>query len=365
MKGKTILVTGGCGFIGSNFIYHVLSARPTWRILNFDALTYSGNLVNFKELSSESASRHTFVHGDIRYGNVVDQLFADHEVDGIIHFAAESHVDRSILGPEAFVDTNVVGTFRILDASLRHWQRRGKPKDFRFVHVSTDEVYGSLGSEGFFREETPYDPSSPYSASKAASDHFVKAYFRTYGLPTIVTNCSNNYGPYQFPEKLIPLIILNILEAKALPIYGDGKNIRDWLYVIDHCNALVKVLEDGKPGESYNIGGEAERENIQVVHLLCDLLDARLRREGRGPSRRLIQFVMDRPGHDRRYAIDAGKLRSELGWSPKHSFEAGLELTVDWYLAHPNWIASVQSGEYRRWIDLNYESRDRNDLATS
>ena len=358
MVERTILVTGGCGFIGSNFIYHALGARPSWRILNLDALTYSGNLANFEALSPESGKRHTFVHGDIRRADILDALFADHAVDGVIHFAAESHVDRSILGPEAFVETNVVGTFRLLEASLRHWQRRGKPEGFRFVHVSTDEVYGSLGSEGHFREETPYDPSSPYSASKAASDHFVKAYFRTYGLPTIVTNCSNNFGPYQFPEKLIPLIILNILEEKPLPIYGDGKNIRDWLYVIDHCEALTRVLERGKPGESYNIGGGAEKENIQVVHLLCDLLDARLERKGPQSSRKLIHFVKDRPGHDRRYAIDARKLMRELDWAPMHTFEAGMDLTVDWYLSHKNWIASVQSGEYRKWIDLNYQSRD-------
>ncbi|MBW1767847.1 MAG: dTDP-glucose 4,6-dehydratase, partial [Deltaproteobacteria bacterium] len=274
-----------------------------------------------------------------------------------IHFAAESHVDRSIVGPEVFVETNVTGTFRLLEASRNHCEKGPGTDNFRFLHVSTDEVYGSLGPEGYFKEATPYDPSSPYSASKAASDHFVKAYFRTYGLPTLITNCSNNYGPYQFPEKLIPLMILNIIEEKPLPVYGDGKNVRDWLYVIDHCDAIMKVLEKGRPGETYNIGGGAERENIQIVHMLCDLLDARLGRSGKKSSRQLIHYVTDRPGHDRRYAIDATKIQNELGWHPGHQFKEALEATVDWYTNHMEWVDSVRSGEYRRWIEVNYDKR--------
>jgi dTDP-glucose 4,6-dehydratase len=274
-----------------------------------------------------------------------------------VHFAAESHVDRSILGPEAFVETNVMGTFRLLEASLSQWQSRGKPKDFCFLHISTDEVYGSLGAEGYFTEESPYDPSNPYSASKAGSDHLVRAYFRTYGLPTIITNCSNNFGPYQFPEKLIPLMILNVIEENSLPVYGDGKHVRDWLYVVDHCNGLLRVIEQGEPGETYNIGGGAERQNIVVVHLLCDLLDARLQRPKSKSSRRLIQFVSDRPGHDRRYAIDASKIKRELGWSPAHDFEEALEATVDWYLDNMDWVEFVRSGEYRKWIEINYGER--------
>lgn len=353
----TVLVTGGAGFIGTNFIRHVLSELPSWRIVNLDALTYAGNPFNLQDLAPEMIDRHRFVHGDIRDAVLLEQLFSEEPFDALVHFAAESHVDRSILGPEAFVETNVSGTFRLLEASLKHWEKRGKPKDFRFLHISTDEVYGSLGPEGCFTEITPYDPSSPYSASKAASDHFVNAYHRTYGLPTLITNCSNNFGPYQFPEKLIPLMILNIVEEKPLPVYGDGKNIRDWLYVLDHCDGLVKVLDQGRPGETYNIGGGAERQNIDVVHLLCDLLDVRLDRFGRESSRNLIQFVTDRPGHDRRYAIDATKIERELGWSPAHDFEEALEATVDWYLHNMDWVEMVRSGEYRKWIEINYGDR--------
>jgi len=251
-----------------------------------------------------------------------------------------------------------MGTFCLLNTSLNFWETTGRPEEFRFLHISTDEVYGSLGSEGYFTEESPYDPSSPYSASKAASDHFVKAYFRTYNLPTIITNCSNNYGPYQFPEKLIPLMILNILEEKPLPVYGDGKNVRDWLYVIDHCDALLTVFEGGKAGETYNIGGGAELQNIEVVHLLCDFMDARLDRSGEESSRQLIRFVADRPGHDFRYAIDATKIHKELGWSPNHRFEEALEATVDWYMNHMDWVESMRSGEYRKWIEINYEDRE-------
>ena len=354
---KTILVTGGAGFIGTNFIRHILVTRPDWRLVNLDALTYAGNLANFQDFSPSLAKRHRFIHGDIRDESLLDQLFAEESFDMVVHFAAESHVDRSILGPEVFLETNVEGTFRLLEGSLKCWEEKGRPETFCFLHISTDEVYGSLGSEGYFTESTPYDPSSPYSASKAASDHFVRAYFRTYTLPTIITNCSNNFGPYQFPEKLIPLMILNIMEEKVLPVYGDGKHVRDWLYVIDHCDGLLRVLEKGRPGETYNIGGGAERQNIDVVHLLCDLLDVRLDRSGRKASRNLIQFVTDRPGHDRRYAIDATKIKGELGWSPAHKFEEALEATVDWYLANLDWVEMVRSGEYRKWIEINYDKR--------
>ncbi len=324
MSTKTLLVTGGAGFIGTNFIRHVLAERPNWRIVNLDALTYAGNLANFEDLSPRPCGRHRFVHGAIQDSALLDRLFTEETIDAVVHFAAESHVDRSILRPEAFVETNVVGTFRLLEASLKNWKRQDKPKDFCFLHISTDEVYGSLGAEGYFTEESPYDPSSPYSATKAGSDHLVRAYFRTFGLPAIITNCSNNFGPYQFPEKLIPLMILNVMEENPLPVYGDGKHVRDWLYVIDHCDGLLRVLEQGEPGETYNIGGGAERQNIVVVHLLCDLLDARLQRPKSKSSRRLIQFVSDRPGHDRRYAIDASKIKRELGWSPAHDFEEAL-----------------------------------------
>ena len=357
MIPKTLLVTGGAGFIGTNFVRHFLTERPNWRIVNLDALTYAGNLANFQDLAPDTAARHRFVHGAIQDSALLEQLFKEETLAAVVHFAAESHVDRSILGPEAFVETNVMGTFRLLEASLRQWQSRGKPKDFCFLHISTDEVYGSLGAEGYFTEESPYDPSSPYSASKAGSDHLVKAYFRTFGLPAIITNCSNNFGPYQFPEKLIPLMILNLMEEKPLPVYGDGKNVRDWLYVIDHCDALIRVLEQGRPGETYNIGGDAERQNIEVVNLLCQLFDSRLGRSTEKASQRLIQFVSDRPGHDRRYAIDASKIKRELGWSPAHDFEESLAATVDWYLHNLDWVELVRSGEYRKWIEINYEDR--------
>jgi dTDP-glucose 4,6-dehydratase len=357
IEKKTILVTGGAGFIGSNFIRHILNERPCWKIVNIDALTYAGNPRNLDDMADEAENRYLFVHGDIRDGKQTEKLFAEYEFDGVVHFAAESHVDRSILGPESFLETNVVGTFRLLVASLNFWENMGRPEHFRFLHISTDEVYGSLGSTGYFTEKTPYDPSSPYSASKAASDHFVNAYFRTYGLPTIVTNSSNNYGPYQFPEKLIPLIILNIVEEKSLPVYGDGENIRDWLYVIDHCEALLKVFESGMPGETYNIGGGAERQNIEIVRQLCTLLDSHLNRCGKLSSHYLIKFVTDRPGHDRRYAIDPTKIKKELGWSPRHRFEEALEATVDWYLNNMEWVESVRSLEYRKWIEKQYGRR--------
>jgi len=352
-----ILVTGGAGFIGSNFIRRAFSVRKDWVIVNLDACTYAGNPSNLDGLAPDLAKRYHFVHGDITDSSLLELLFREHNFSSIIHFAAESHVDRSIVGPDVFVETNVTGTFRLLEASRRYWGKKPGTNAFRFLHVSTDEVYGSLGPEGYFKEETPYDPSSPYSASKASSDHFVKAYFRTYGLPTLITNCSNNYGPYQFPEKLIPLMILNIIEEKPLPIYGDGKNVRDWLYVIDHCDAIIKVLEEGRPGETYNIGGGAERENIQIVHMLCDLLDERLGIAGNKSSHNLIQYVTDRLGHDRRYAIDASKIRDELGWRPGHQFEHALEVTVDWYMNNMEWVNSVRSGEYRKWIEINYDKR--------
>jgi dTDP-glucose 4,6-dehydratase len=352
-----ILVTGGAGFIGTNFIRHALMIRQDWKILNLDALTYAGNPENFKGLPPELKARYRFIQGDIRDPAFLEKLFNEEEIDGIVHFAAESHVDRSILGPDAFVETNVVGTFHLLVTAKKYWERTGRSEGFRFLNISTDEVYGSLGPEGYFTEDTPYDPSSPYSASKASSDHFVKAYYRTYGFPTLITNCSNNYGPYQFPEKLIPLMILNIIEQKSLPVYGDGRNVRDWLYVIDHCEAIIRVLEKGVPGETYNIGGGAERENIQIVYLLCDILDERLDRKGKSSSRSLIRFVADRPGHDRRYAIDASKIHDQLGWKAGHTFESAIVSTVDWYLNHMEWVNRVRSGEYRKWIERNYAER--------
>jgi dTDP-glucose 4,6-dehydratase len=354
---QTYLITGGSGFIGTNFIRYTLKKRPTWKIINLDALTYAGNPKNLENLDLNIAERYRFVRGNILDSQLLDNLFSEYDFDSVIHFAAESHVDRSINRPEDFVQTNVLGTFRLLEACRKLQQGRNFPDGFRFLHISTDEVYGSLDSEGYFTEQTPYSPSSPYSASKASADHFVKSYFRTYDLPTIVTNCSNNYGPYQFPEKLIPLIILNIIEKKPLPVYGDGKNIRDWLYVIDHCEALITVLEKGIPGETYNIGGGAERENIEIVHLLCDLMDDRLGHHVSNSSRRLIQFVTDRPGHDKRYAIDATKIETELGWSPGFSFEKALASTVAWYMNNKKWIDFVRTGDYRIWIEKNYQHR--------
>lgn len=353
---NNILVTGGAGFIGSNFIQHVLSKRPDWHIVNLDALTYAGNISSLSNLKPEEQKRHTFVHGNICDAQLIENLFKTYTFKGIVHFAAESHVDRSITGPQAFVETNVNGTCALLQASLTSWNTQNNPADFLFHHVSTDEVYGSLGSEGAFTEESPYDPSSPYSASKAASDHFVRAYNKTYGLPVVITNCSNNYGPYQFPEKLIPLIIGNIQEEKNLPIYGDGSNVRDWLYVLDHCEALLRVFEKGISGETYNIGGGAERTNLQIVKQLCTILDRKLNRP-QGSSESLITYVKDRPGHDFRYAINAAKISKELNWKPQYSFEDALEKTVDWYLDNSSWVSSVHSGEYRKWLEINYDKR--------
>jgi dTDP-glucose 4,6-dehydratase len=351
----TILVTGGAGFIGANFVLDWLAAGDE-PVVNLDKLTYAGNLANLAAVSADA--RHHFVQGDIADQAAVEGLLAKHRPRAIVHFAAESHVDRSIHGPGDFIHTNVVGTFRLLEAARGHWQALpdGERQAFRFLHVSTDEVYGTLAEgDPAFSEATAYAPNSPYSASKAASDHLVRAWHHTYGLPVLTTNCSNNYGPFQFPEKLIPLMIANALEGKPLPVYGDGRQVRDWLYVGDHCEAIRTVLARGRPGEVYNVGGNAEKRNLEVVHALCDALQELRPREG--GYRGLVAFVADRPGHDRRYAIDARKIRAELGWSPRESFESGLARTVRWYLGHADWVAQVRSGEYRRWIEKNYEKR--------
>jgi dTDP-glucose 4,6-dehydratase len=343
---STVLVTGGAGFIGSNLIRHWLAEEQT-QLVSLDKLTYAGNLDSLADVADNP--RYAFVEGDVCDGPLVCRLLAEHRPGAVIHLAAESHVDRSIDGPAAFVETNVVGTFRMLEAARRYWSDLAEPdrSKFRFLHASTDEVYGSLGPEGRFAEATPYAPNSPYSASKAAADHFARAYYHTYGLPVLVTNCSNNYGPYQFPEKLIPLMILNALQGKPLPVYGDGQQVRDWLYVEDHCRAIRMVLADGTPGEVYNIGGDCERTNLEVVRAVCEIVD-RLRPDlPHVPCSSLVRFVADRPGHDRRYAIDAGKVRRQLGWQPHEDFQSGLERTVRWYLQNRTWVDRVTSGEYR------------------
>ena len=350
-----ILVTGGAGFIGSNFVLGWL-ADVGETLVNLDKLTYAGNLHNLAAASGDA--RYTFVRGDIGNRALVASLLDAHRPRAIVHLAAESHVDRSIHGPADFISTNVVGTFSLLEETRAYWATlpASEQERFRFLHVSTDEVYGSLGSrDAPFTETNPYAPNSPYAASKAGADHLVRAYQHTYGLPTITTNCSNNYGPFQFPEKLIPLAILNAVDGKPIPIYGDGGNVRDWLYVGDHCEALRVALERGSPGETYNIGGGSERTNIEVAQALCEILDA-LQPAG-APHSRLIAFVQDRPGHDRRYAIDSSKLRHELGWQPKRRLEAGLRETVEWYLANMPWVRAITSGEYRDWIAMNYGSR--------
>jgi dTDP-glucose 4,6-dehydratase len=347
-----ILVTGGAGFIGSNFVLDWIAATGE-PLVNVDKLTYAGNLANLASL--EADARHTFVRADIADRASLAQLLARHQPRAVVHFAAESHVDRSIHGPGEFVRTNVVGTFELLEAVRAYWQtlEAAAREKFRFLHVSTDEVYGSLGeNDPAFSETTAYAPNSPYSASKAGSDHLVRAYHHTYGLPTVTTNCSNNYGPYQFPEKLIPLMIANALEGKPLPVYGDGRQVRDWLYVSDHCEAIRVVLERGRLGETYNVGGNSERRNLEVVHALCDALQAARPRSG--GYRDLIRFVTDRPGHDRRYAIDARKIRGELGWQPRETFETGLARTVRWYLDNAAWVEQVKSGAYRQWIETHY-----------
>ncbi|HEY0231113.1 MAG TPA: dTDP-glucose 4,6-dehydratase [Dokdonella sp.] len=343
---KTLLITGGAGFIGGNFVLDVLAAGG-WRVVNLDALTYAGNLDTLASVSARPD--YAFEHGDIGDAAFVTRVLATHQPTAIVNFAAESHVDRSIDGPSAFAQTNVVGTLTLLECALAYW--RGLAIDrqdaFRFLHVSTDEVYGSLGPVGRFSEASPYQPNSPYSASKAASDHFVRAFHHTYGLPTLTTNCSNNYGPYQFPEKLIPLMMQKALAGEALPVYGDGRNVRDWLYVGDHCSAIRRVLEIGRVGEVYNVGGDAERENIHVVKTICALLDQRQPLADGRRRESLISYVKDRPGHDRRYAIDAGKIKRDLGWRPSESFESGIARTVDWYLANQTWVRRVLDGSYR------------------
>ncbi|ALF52271.1 spore coat protein [Nostoc piscinale CENA21] len=353
---QTVLVTGGAGFIGANFI--LLARQNNWfNIINLDKLTYASNLENLAQLQADP--NYDFLQGDIGNVELVSDLLNKYQPNAIINFAAETHVDRSIFSPQTFIQTNVVGTFNLLEATRFYWQKLSpqNQQQFRFLHVSTDEVYGSLSTQdSAFREDTPYAPNSPYAASKAASDHFVRAYYHTYGLPNLTTNCSNNYGPHQFPEKLIPLIILNAIDGKPLPIYGDGQNIRDWLYVIDHCEAIYLVLQKGKIGETYNIGGLNEQTNLTVVEKICTILDELAPKSDLRHSS-LMTFVPDRPGHDRRYAIDCDKIISELGWQPKENFDSGLLKTVQWYLDNSNWVNQVRSGAYQNWLKQNYENR--------
>lgn len=347
---QNLLVTGGCGFIGSNFIRYLLEETDfSGRIINLDKLTYAGNPENLADIAEQFPQRYVFQKADICDRAEVQRIFREFHIDTICHFAAESHVDRSIVAPDAFIQTNVIGTFNLLETA-----REFRQQLHLFHHVSTDEVFGSLGKEGAFTETTAYKPNSPYSASKAASDHLVRAYHKTYHIPITISNCSNNYGPYQFPEKLIPLMILNALERKPLPVYGDGSNIRDWLYVRDHCTAIWLIMNRGRRGETYNIGGDTELPNLQVVQLICDRLDAILPESGAPPRRQLITFVKDRPGHDWRYAIDFSKLRRELGWRPAESFDSGIDKTIRWYLAHQEWVERVRSGEYQKWIKAHY-----------
>jgi dTDP-glucose 4,6-dehydratase len=357
MMGNTILVTGGAGFIGSNFILQWME-REAAPVVNLDKLTYAGNPRNLERVSADP--RYSFVHGDIADRKLVAACLQDHRPRAIVHFAAESHVDRSILGPDDFIRTNVGGTFALLEEARGYWTAltAGERESFRFLHVSTDEVYGSLGpADRAFREKTAYAPNSPYSASKAASDHLVRAYHHTYQLPTLTTNCSNNYGPYQFPEKLIPLMILNARAGKTLPVYGDGQNVRDWIYVGDHCEAVRTVLAQGRAGETYNIGGWNEKTNVEIVGTICELLDEFCPKDPVIPHRNLITFVKDRPGHDRRYAIDAHKIERELKWHPRETFESGIRKTIFWYLENHEWIKEVTSGAYRQWVEKQYASR--------
>jgi dTDP-glucose 4,6-dehydratase len=356
---KNILVTGGAGFIGSNFIHHLLRTEADIKVVNFDALTYAGNLGSLEDIASDP--RYQFVQGNICDSEQVDLVLREHQIDTIVHFAAESHVDRSILGPRQFVETNVMGTFTMLEAARNFWLRdKSLPlESVRFHHVSTDEVFGSLKSgEPAWTEETPYAPNSPYAASKASSDHLVRSYGHTYGLPFTITNCSNNYGPYQFPEKLIPVIILNAMEGKPLPVYGDGQQIRDWLHVEDHCEAIHLVLTKGVNGSTYNVGGENQPANLTIVETICDILDEITPESAHKPHRSLIQFVTDRPGHDRRYDMDTHKISTELGWRPRHTLTEGLLDTVRWYISNSQWVAAIrQQQEYKGWMDANYKSR--------
>lgn len=354
---RSLLVTGGAGFIGSNFVLRTAAASGV-HVVTLDKLTYAGNVHNLATL--RGSSKHTFVQGDIQDRELVRSLLRTYDIAAVVHFAAESHVDRSILGPEEFIRSNIGGTFALLEEAKAYWQSlnaEGK-NSFRFLHVSTDEVYGSLRpDDAAFTEHTPYAPNSPYAASKASSDHLVRAYHHTYGLPTLTSNCSNNYGPYQFPEKLIPLTILNALNGKAIPVYGDGKNVRDWLYVEDHCDAISTILKLGKPGETYNVGGSSEKANIEVVNTICELMDELVPGSPSRPHKTLIKFVTDRPGHDRRYAVDASKLRTELGWQPQENFRSGIRKTIEWYLSHKDWLDSVVSGAYKDWIAAQYATR--------
>lgn len=354
---NTILVTGGAGFIGSNFILQWMAHEGT-PVINLDKLTYAGNVRNLEQIASDR--RYCFAHGDIVDRALVRELFRQHRPCAVFHFAAESHVDRSIHGPDDFIRTNVNGTFSLLEEARAYWSDLPQQarSEFRFLHVSTDEVYGSLGAaDPAFSEETAYAPNSPYSASKAAADHLVRAYHHTYGLPTLTTNCSNNYGPYQFPEKLIPLVILNGMAGKPLPVYGDGQNVRDWLFVEDHCEALRAVRARGKVGETYNIGGCNQKRNLEIVESICAILDELRSDDPVVPHGQLITFVKDRPGHDRRYAIDASKIRRELGWKPRASFESGIRKTIQWYLDHQDWVNEVTSGSYRQWITTHYAGK--------
>ena len=348
---NNILVTGGCGFIGSNFVRYLLKESDfKGRVVNVDKLTYAGNQDNLADIETDFQDQYVFIKADICDGARIDGIFDDYSIDTVCHFAAESHVDRSIVKPDAFIQTNIVGTFNLLESA-----RSRQKQMVRFHHISTDEVYGSLGREGYFTETTPYQPNSPYSASKASSDHLVRAYHKTYGLPITISNCSNNYGPYQFPEKLIPLIILNAIDGKSLPIYGDGRNVRDWLYVRDHCTAIWTVMKNGKTGETYNVGGDSEMENIAIVEIICDILDEKNRLSDNRTRRDLITFVDDRPGHDWRYAIDFTKLNRELNWSPEATLETGIRDTIQWYLNNRKWVDRVKSGEYQNWIKTHYK----------
>ena len=349
-KFQSILITGGCGFIGSNFIRYLLTESDfAGKVVNVDKLNYAGNPENLSDIAAKMPDRYLFVKADIINERDIVEILDNQGIDAICHFAAESHVDRSILDPDAFVKTNIIGTHRLLELARERMDRIRL-----FHHISTDEVFGSLGAGGLFTEDTPYRPNSPYSASKAASDHLVRAYHATYGLPITLSNCSNNYGPFQFPEKLIPLMILNALEGKSLPVYGDGLHVRDWLYVRDHCAAIWSILQSGKLGETYNVGGNCEMQNLRVVESICDILDDMMGKRGKGSRRELIEFVKERPGHDRRYAIDSSRIQRELGWAPVETFETGIRKTIEWYLQNKEWVDHIRKGEYQSWIKKQY-----------